>query len=227
MKKIGLLIIFSFLFFSCDKDYEENNWIIFNTCSQNVQLVIDSKPVLSPANSTNIHTAYQGEFSDIPVISFVDASLHLKGEEGWFYNNGEAIHSLTIKKQSTVPFYIAYLGGTDVYVTCNINGDYIRTSSGKEKKFELVVGTASNENGEGYDGDKVYTSQSVYEEELPYYIFYIFNSSATEADKASFASKDYIDLNEMTYLKQLYGSIRYLETAGTYTEYFLLAGSDD
>ncbi|MBQ1949624.1 MAG: hypothetical protein II367_05665 [Treponema sp.] len=241
MKKFVLLMLLSLFVMGCGKDYGENvlfyyktenpddaNWIVFNTCDFDVDLVIDDVTISSKANTTNSYNACYGKFSASPSISFPNNStLHLKGEEGYFYSNGNSYHSLTIKKQSLVPFYVSYLGGKDVYVTCRMNDDYVRTAAGKERKFKLEVGTSSAESGTGYDGDVVYTAQNVYESQIPYYIFYIFNSDATEKDRADFKAKDYIDIDEMPYLTRVYGAIRYLETLGTYTEYFHIAGSSN
>ena len=122
------------------------------------------------------------------------------------------------------------------------------------KKFTLTVGNAPDGNFSGYDGDKVYTAQKAYEEEQPYYMFYVVANSAVakqdtsnvEAAKRTddfkgFYNKDYIDTSKAInvlaieagserksgqYLTEYYGSVRKVETLNSYTEYFMLTAAD-
>lgn len=123
------------------------------------------------------------------------------------------------------------------------------------KKFTLTVGNAPDGNSSGFDGDKVYSAQKVYEEEQPYYMFYVVANSAvakhdtsnveaakkTDVDFKGFYEKDYIDtskainvlaieagskLGDGQYLYEYYGSVRKVETLNSYTEYFMLTAAD-
>ncbi len=122
------------------------------------------------------------------------------------------------------------------------------------KKFTLTVGNAPDGNFSGYDGDKVYTAQKVYEEEQPYYMFYVVANSAVAKQDTSnveaakrddnfkgFYEKDYIDTSKAInalaiqagserksgqYLTEYYGAIRKVETLNSYTEYIVLTAAD-
>ena len=266
MKRFALLLSLSVLFFGCNTDSDNDliSWIVFNKTDSEVNFNLDNAKVNCEANTNNYLFKVQTiSVSDDPTVKFTQDSTfrHLKAVKDYYYLGGSVIRSLTIKPQEKVSFYVSYLGGTEVFATCKIlhkvteNGveklvdDFITvdvpqtdgTVKAYPKKFTLTVGNAPDGNSSGFDGDKVYTAQKVYEEEQPYYMFYTVENSGL-ATSDDFYNKDYIDtskaknvlaieagskLGDSQYLYEYYGSIRQVETLNSYTEYFMITSGDE
>lgn len=270
MKRFAFLLSLSVLFFGCNTDSDNDliSWIVFNKTDNEVELSLDNTEMFSrnkknalEANSQNF-VPVSMSVSDDPTVKFLNASSfnHLKAVKDYYYLGGSVIRSLTIKPQEKVSFYVSYLGGTEVFATCKILhkvteknveklvDDFITVDvpqadgSVKKypKKFTLTVGNAPDGNSSGFDGDKVYTAQKVYEEEQPYYMFYTVENSGL-ATSDDFYNKDYIDTSKAInvlaieagserksgqYLTEYYGSVRKVETLNSYTEYFMLTAAD-
>lgn len=266
MKRFALLLSLSVLFFGCNTGSDDNDlisWIVFNKTENDVSFVMDNVDGSCGANDKNyLFKAQYISVSDNPTVKFTKDSTfrHLKAVKDYYYLGSSVIRSLTIKPQEKVSFYVSYLGGTEVFATCKILhkitennveklvDDFITVDvpqadgSVKKypKKFTLTVGNAPDGNSSGFDGDKVYTAQKVYEEEQPYYIFYTVENSGL-ATSDDFYNKDYIDTSKAInalaiqagserksgqYLTEYYGSVRRVETLNSYTEYFMLTAAD-
>lgn len=223
MKRFAFLLSLSVLFFGCNTDSDNDliSWIVFNKTDNEVELSLDNTEIFSgnkalEANSQNF-VPVSMSVSDDPTVKFLNASSfnHLKAVKDYYYLGGSVIHSLTIKPQEKVNFYVSYFGGTEVFATCKILhkvtennveklvDDFITVDVPQAdgsvkrypKKFTLTVRTTADDNTTGYDGDIVYTAQKVYEEEQPYYMFYTVENSGL-ADNDGFYGKDYIDTSK-------------------------------
>lgn len=217
MKRIVLFVLAAFMLASCNKDYEEKNWIIFNEYSEDVSVSINNVNYTVKANSTAIANALIGEFTDSPVFK-INTDAHLKTVESWYYHSGNTWHLCTIKEQAVVNYVVYYDGSADDVV---IVSGLFKNDEGKYKRLTYT----SNESLKNNDAKVtlsdtyVFASQTVYENELPTYLFYKFNDDATAADRENIKKLDYLDPSEYKFLSMMYPAIRKDDASDTYYEF--------
>ncbi|MBQ1629634.1 MAG: hypothetical protein II098_10845 [Treponema sp.] len=217
MKRMLLLLLAAFLFASCNKDYEEKKWVVFNEYSKDVSISINNINYTAKANSTTLANAIMGDFSITPLFK-INTEAHLKCVQSWYYSGGNTWQLCTIKEQDVIGYYIIYDGKPeDVIVVSGL----FKNEEGKYKRLTYTLDESKKPQGAkaSISDTYVFSYQTVYEEELPAYLFYKFNTKATEEDRTRLFAMDYINPSEYECLSMMYSPIRKKDSLNVYYEF--------
>lgn len=216
MKKIFLISVLALIFTACHSDYNENKWVIINSLDKDVTVKVKGMDFLIKSGSMSIEANKVSSY--LPASELIEFSKgsHLKAEDGWYYDDGNVWHSVTIKKQNFSTFDVFYDGKYELYATSNL----IVTDEGKLKKLVYSPhGKAYESENYELSRDFIFPSQPCYENEVPYYMCYRLADDITSEQKEQFDKADYIDQKEMSYLVPMLPMIRYFEAFNRYVEF--------
>ncbi|MBQ5998486.1 MAG: hypothetical protein IJL70_03350 [Treponema sp.] len=217
MKRIVLLLLAAFLFASCNKDYEEKKWVVFNEYSKDVSISINNVNYIAKANSTTLANAIMGDFSIAPLFK-INTEAHLKDVQSWYYASGNTWQLCTIKEQDIIGYYVLYDGNPeDVIIVSNL----FKNDEGKYKRLTYTLDESKKPLGTkaSISDTYVFSYQTVYENELPVYLFYKFNSNATAEDRTKLFAMDYLNPSEYGCLSLMTSPIRKKDSLNVYYEF--------